>query len=52
MNAAEVRSATVGVMAQAEVVVRLPDGQIARIIGYTNERGVIVLETESEGSEI
>lgn len=45
VNAAEIRSATVGVMAQAQVVVRLPDGQIAEVVGYTKERGVVVLET-------
>lgn len=45
MNAAQVRSITVLVPANCPFLVRLPDGTVGEIVGYTSERNVVVLET-------
>lgn len=45
MTTAQLRNAAINLPAQAEVLIRLPDGQIVRIVGYTTEKATIVLET-------
>lgn len=56
MTAAQLRNATVGntkyvVPASAEVIVHLPDGSYSEIVGYSTDKGRLILETVKEDSE-
>lgn len=52
MIAAQLRSVLIKPIVQyAEVLVRLPDGQYAEVVGYSSENGRLILELVLDGEE-
>lgn len=53
MTAAQLRNITTGsrkpIAANAEVYVRLPDGQFAEVVGYSSKDGKLILELVIDG---
>lgn len=50
MTAAQLRSVLIRPIVQyAEVLVRLPDGQFAEVVGYSSENGRLILELVIDG---
>lgn len=52
MTAAQLRSILIRPIVQyAEVLVRLPDGQFAEVVGYSSSDGKLILELVIDGEE-